>query len=176
MPTSGRLTRPALEGIRARCGCPRLAPAPGSRLFLGMCTRTGRSVSGSVSTNHWRTGRASARLWQPRRAYARGVASSSESKLDAPTRQYLAELDEQPQRRMSVIVRGTRAFTDEVLGLLEEAGVHILTVAGDILTADLAPERLGDVLDNDDVAQVSISGPLYDDSTGSASPGFSDAE
>lgn len=104
------------------------------------------------------------------------MASSSESKLDAPTRQYLAELDEQPQRRMSVIVRGTRAFTDEVLGLLEEAGVHILTVAGDILTADLAPERLGDVLDNDDVAQVSISGPLYDDSTGSASPGFSDAE
>jgi hypothetical protein len=104
------------------------------------------------------------------------VASSSEYKLDASTRQYLAELHEQPQGRLSVIVRGTGAFTDDVLRVLEGEGVHIRTVTGDILTADLAPERIGDLIDNSDIAQVSISGPLYDDSVPTGPAGFSDAE
>ena len=104
------------------------------------------------------------------------VSSRSESKLDAPTRQYLAGLEKQPQGRMNVIVRGTRAFTDDVLGILEKEGVHIRTVVGDILTADLAPEQLGYVLDNVDVAQVSISGPLYGDSAPTPPAGLSDAE
>lgn len=81
-----------------------------------------------------------------------------------------------PAAKVGVLVRGVTAFSPHQLDLLRAKGAQVRTVAGDVVTADIAIENLRDLTGFDFVVNIEFSQPLYPDS-GTASGGdFSDVE
>jgi hypothetical protein len=82
-------------------------------------------------------------------------------KFDAPTKEYLQRVEEGSTGRVSLLVRGTKAFDQAALDALAADGLRVRTVAGDVLTADGEASSLPLVAVHDFVSQVSVSPALY---------------
>ena len=100
-------------------------------------------------------------------------------KLDAPSRYLLAQVadpDIETDERVGVLLRGRGAFTDSQLDALRADGAEVRTVAGDVLSASVAPASLPAVAEHDFVTQLQLSQPLRpeDDERGAAT--FYDVE
>jgi hypothetical protein len=87
------------------------------------------------------------------------------SKLDPGTRHLLAQAEtsdaEAGPRTVSVFVQGERPFGDEEVSQLRADGAEIQTVAGDVLTAEIALDKLSDLAEHDFVMRVEGSAPLH---------------
>ena len=99
---------------------------------------------------------------------------SDRSKLSAPTRQLLASASLPESVGLLLRLRAEPSNSD--LHRLSELGVHVRSVAGDVLTADAAPGALTAVADEDFVLSIDASGPLYTDSRISEPVNYSDVE
>jgi hypothetical protein len=78
-----------------------------------------------------------------------------EAKLLIQSRQAGAE------ERVDVLLRLREEPTPETRRRLEESGVQLRTIAGDIVTASLASDSLEQVADLEDVLHLELSTPLF---------------
>ncbi len=91
------------------------------------------------------------------------------SKFDSQTRFLLANPEqaqflEAADAPVRLILRGQERFTAEQLQTLQDLGITVRTVAGDILTADGQLTALNNVSDLDFITALQVSQPLfYDD-------------
>jgi hypothetical protein len=100
-------------------------------------------------------------------------------KLDAPSRHLLAQ-DADPgtetDEQVGVLLRGRGAFTESQLDALRADGAEVRTVAGDVLSASVAPTSLPALARHDFVTQVQLSQPLRPEDGEQGAARFYDAE
>jgi hypothetical protein len=84
-------------------------------------------------------------------------------KLDAPSKHLLSTLEDsgaESQQQVGILLRGKNSFTEAQLEALRADGAEIRTVAGDVLSASVAPSSLPDLARHDFVVAVQLSQPL----------------
>lgn len=96
------------------------------------------------------------------------------TKLSAPARQLLSA-GELPAS-VGLLLRLRAEPNDAELIRLEGLGVHVRTIAGDVLTADADPALLPQLTDEPFVLSVEASAPLYMDSPEAEPANYSDVE
>ncbi len=95
------------------------------------------------------------------------------TKLSAPARQLLASAD--TPASVGVMLRLRAEPSDADLVCLKRLGVHVRSIAGDVLTADADPAVLPALSDEPMVVSIEASGALFLDT--SAEPtNYSDVE
>jgi hypothetical protein len=103
---------------------------------------------------------------------------SEADKLDAPSRYLLSRLHEpgaEVEQEVGILLRGRGSFTDNQLDELRAEGAVIHTVAGDVLSATVAPAALPDLARHDFVVAVQVSQPLRPEAPEQSAP-FYDVE
>lgn len=96
------------------------------------------------------------------------------TKLSAPARHLLSS-DDLPAS-VGLMLRLRAEPSDTELLRLEDLGVRVRSIAGDVLTADADPAVLPQLTDEAFVLSVEASAPLYMDAPGEAPTNYSDVE
>ncbi|MGY1616854.1 hypothetical protein ACI797_08915 [Geodermatophilus sp. SYSU D00691] len=98
-------------------------------------------------------------------------------KLDAPSRHLLAQdADAGSEAEVGILLRGRGAFTESQLDALRADGAEVRTVAGDVLSASVAPTSLPALARHDFVTQVQLSQPLRPEDGHLGAASFYDTE
>lgn len=96
------------------------------------------------------------------------------TKLSAPARQLLASAELPPS--VGLMLRLRAEPSDPELIRLEDLGIHVRSIAGDVLTADADPAVLPRLTEEAFVLSVEASAPLYMESAGAEPANYSDVE
>jgi hypothetical protein len=101
---------------------------------------------------------------------------SANSKFGPQIRQMLASPTEPAAGPLAVLIRVANAPSAKQLERLKKLGAEVRTVAGDVLTANIAADQLDELSKQDFVVSLESSGPLYPESPARQPAFYSDVE